>query len=122
MLDDEINRMLQDLNQQLSYQGMNLDMYMQYMQQDLATLREQVKPDAEKTVKSRIVLQNIVDAEGIDVAEEEVEEELKTMAAQYQMEVEKLKELLGVESITYLAKDIKVKKAVDFLFDNAVIK
>ena len=63
-----------------------------------------------------------IDAEKIEVSEDEVEEELKVMAAQYNMTADKVKELIGAENLTFLKKDIQVKKAIDFIFDNAVIK
>ena len=122
MVEDEIDRMAQELDQQLRYQGMNLDMYLQYAGQDYAQLRESVRPDAEKSVQTRIVLQGVVNAEGLEATDEELEEELKTMAEQYQMEVEKVKELMGEDNLNYFKKDIRVKKAVDFIFANAKIK
>ena len=64
----------------------------------------------------------IVEAEKIQVSQEEIEEELKVMAAQYQMTADKLKEMIGVENLTFLMKDLQVKKAIEFIFDNAVIK
>ena len=61
-------------------------------------------------------------AEALQVTDEEREEELKAMAAQYQMEVEKIKSLIGEENLGFLTKDLQVKKAIDFIYDNAKIK
>ena len=122
MVEDEIDRMCQELDQQLRYQGMSLQQYLQYTEKDMAAFREEVRPDAERQVKTRILLMGIAEAEKLEVSQEELEEELKTMAAQYQTTADKIREMIGVENLTYLMKDLQVRKAIDFIFDNAVIK
>lgn len=122
MVEDEMDRMCQELDQQLRYQGMSLQQYLQFTGKDMAAFRDELRPDAERQVKTRIVLMGIVGAEKIEVSEDEMEEELKLMAAQYNMTADKIKEMIGVENLTFLKKDIQVKKAIDFIFDNAVIK
>ena len=122
MTDDEINRMCQELDQQLRYQGMSLEQYLQFTGKDMAAFREELRPDAERQVKTRIILMGIVEEEDIKVSQEEMEEEIKVMAAQYNMTAEKIKEMIGVENLTFLMKDLQVKKAIDFIFDNAAIK
>ena len=119
MVDDEIDRMANELDQQLRYQGMGLNQYLQFVGKDAAAFREELRPEAEKAVKTRIVLMGIVNAENITVTDEEREEELKRMAAQYQMEVDKLKEIIGEDNLGFLTKDLQVKKAIDFIYDNA---
>ena len=69
-----------------------------------------------------MILNGIVEAEKIEVSQEEMEEELKVMAIQYQTTADKLKEMIGVENLTFLQKDLKIKKAIQFIYDNAVIK
>ena len=93
MTDDEINRMCQELDQQLRYQGMSLEQYLQFTGKDMAAFREELRPDAERQVKTRIILMGIVEAEDIKVSQEEMEEEIKVMAAQYNMTAEKIKEI-----------------------------
>ena len=122
MVDDEIDRMANELDQQLRYQGMGLNQYLQFVGKDAAAFREERRPEAEKAVKTRIVLMGIVNAENITVTDEEREEELKRMAAQYQMEVDKLKEIIGEDNLGFLTKDLQVKKAIDFIYDNAKVK
>lgn len=122
MVDDEIDRMANELDQQLRYQGMGLNQYLQFVGKDAATFREELRPEAEKAVKTRIVLMGIVNAENITVTDAEREEELKRMAAQYQMEVDKLKEIIGEDNLGFLTKDLQVKKAIDFIYDNAKVK
>ncbi len=122
MVDDEIDRMANELDQQLRYQGMGLNQYLQFVGKDAAAFREELRPEAEKAVKTRIVLMGVVNAENITVTDEEREEELKHMAAQYQMEVDKLKEIIGEDNLGFLTKDLQVKKAIDFIYDNAKVK
>ena len=122
MVEDEMDRMCQELDQQLRYQGMGLQQYLQFTGKDMAAFRDELRPDAERQVKTRLLLMGIVEAEKIQVSQEEIEEELKVMAAQYQMTADKLKEMIGVENLTFLMKDLQVKKAIEFIFDNAVIK
>ena len=102
MVDDEIDRMANELDQQLRYQGMGLNQYLQFVGKDAAAFREELRPEAEKAVKTRIVLMGIVNAENITVTDEEREEELKRMAAQYQMEVDKLKEIIGEDNLSLI--------------------
>lgn len=122
MVEDEIDRMIAELNQQLRYQGLTVEQYLQFTGKEMADFRNEVREDAEKSVKTRIVLMGIVEAEKFTVSAEEMDEELNTMAAQYQMTADKMKEMIGVENLTYLQKDLQVRKAIDFIYDNAEIK
>lgn len=122
LVEDEIDRMLQELDQQLRYQGLSLDQYFQFLQKEPTEFREELREDATKKVQTRLVLMSIVEKEKIEVSKEELEEQLQEMAAQYQTDVEKIKEMIGVENLTFLQKDIQLKKVIDLLFDKAVIK
>ncbi len=122
MVEDEIDRMIGELNQQLRYQGIAIDKYLEFTGKSMADFREEVRPEAEKAVKTRIILMGIVEAEKIEVSAEEMEKELELMAAQYQMTADKIKEMIGVENLTFLQKDLQVRKAIDFIYDNAKIK
>ncbi len=122
MVEDEIDRMIGELNQQLRYQGITIDKYLEFTGKSMADFREEVRPEAEKAVKTRIILMGVVEAEKIEVSAEEMEKELELMAAQYQMTADKIKEMIGVENLTFLQKDLQVRKAIDFIYDNAKIK
>ena len=122
MVEDEIDRMIGELNQQLRYQGITIDKYLEFTGKSMADFREEVRPEAEQAVKTRIILMGIVEAEKIEVSAEEMEKELELMAAQYQMTADKIKEMIGVENLTFLQKDLQVRKAIDFIYDNAKIK
>ncbi|MFR2965432.1 MAG: hypothetical protein ACLTK0_02980 [Anaerovoracaceae bacterium] len=104
MIEDEMSRMMQELDQQLRYQGLNLGQYMEFTGKDMAAFRDEIKPDAERQVKTRIILNSIVDAEKIEVSDEEMEEEISVMAEQYQTTADKIKEMIGVENLTYLKR------------------
>lgn len=122
MVEDEIDRMMQELDQQMRYQGLSLEQYLAFTQKDAAAFRDEIRADAEKAVKTRLIMNGIVEAEKFEVTPEELEEELKVMAIQYQMTADKVKELIGEENMKYLEKDLKTKKAIEFIFENAVIK
>ena len=118
MVNDEIDRMINDFQQQLAYSGMRLDDYFKYTGTAMGELREQVRPDAEKSVKTRIVLMGIVGQEKLDVTDEEMEAELELMAKQYGVDVAQIKGMIGEDNLGYFKKDMQVKKAIDFVYDN----
>lgn len=122
MVEDEMSRMAQELDQQLRYQGMSLGQYLEFVGKDMAAFRDELRPDAERQVKTRLLLMGIVEAEKIEVSAEELEEEIKVMAIQYNTNADEIKKMLGFENLTFLQKDIQIKKAIEFIYDNAVIK
>lgn len=121
MVEDEIDRMAQDLDHQLRYQGLSLEQYLQFMQKDAKEFREELREDATKKVSTRLVLMSIVEAEKVDVTEEEMEEELKSMAASYNMDTAQIKDMIGDDNMKFFKKDIQLKKVIDMLYDQAKI-
>ncbi|ALF11707.1 trigger factor [Parageobacillus thermoglucosidasius] len=119
MVKNETDRMLREFDQRLQMQGLNLDLYYQFSGQDEAALREQMKEDAEKRVRVALTLEAIAKAEHIEVTEEEVNEELEKMAKAYNLEVEKLKELLG--NLEGVKEDLKWRKTIDFLVEHSKV-
>ena len=101
-------------------QGMSMEQYMQFTGATYEKLVEQVKPQAEERIKSRLVLEAIARAEKIEATEEDYEDELKTMADVYQMEVDKVKELMGEREKKNIMQDLAVRKAAEFVAKNAV--
>jgi trigger factor len=95
---------------------------MQYTGQTADKMQEELRPQALKRIQSRLVLEAIVEAEKIEASQEEVEKELENMASAYQMEVEKLKELIGDEEMDRIAMDLAVRKAADFVVEASVEK
>ena len=122
MVADEIERMIHELNQQLRYQGMSVDQYLGFIGKNIAEFKEELRPDAERQVKTRLLLMGIVEAEKIEVSEEELEEELKMMSMQYNTSVDEIKNMLGAENLAMFKKDIQIKKAIQFIYDNANVK
>ncbi|MBQ1490173.1 MAG: trigger factor [Eubacterium sp.] len=120
MVNAEIDQIAQEMDQQLQYQGLSLQQYCQFTGKTLEQFREDIREDAEKRVGTRIVLRSIADAEKIEATEEDVEKELASMAEMYKLEVEKLKDIMG-DSLSFLKKDIVVKKVIDKLYDMASV-
>ena len=118
MVNDEIDRMINEFQQQLMYSGMRLEDYLMYTGSTMEDFREQVRPDAEKSVKTRILLMGIADAENLECTDEEMDEELELMAKQYDTELDQIKAMIGEANLVYFKKDIRVKKAIDFVYDN----
>ncbi|WLD92275.1 trigger factor [Alkalihalobacillus sp. AL-G] len=120
MIETELDRMMKEFDQRLQMQGMNLEMYYQFSGTSEDQLKEQMNEDAEKRVRTNLTLEAIAEAENIEADEEEVEEEIKKMAEMYQMEVDKMKQMLAMQGGPDLLKsDLKVRKAIDFLVENS---
>lgn len=119
MLDTQQRQMVQDYAQRLQSQGLSMEQYMQFTGTTAEMLMEQVKPNALKRIQSRLVLEAVVAAEKIEASEEEFEEEVKTMSESYKMEPDKVKELLGENGRKQVMEDICIRKAVDFVVENA---
>ena len=122
MVEEEIDSSLQQFDQQLRAQGMDLSTYVQYMGEDMGKFRESIREDAYKKTKTRMLIGKIVDQEEFEVSDEELKEYLEDMAKQYGMDVDKLVEAIGPQNVQTLGGDIKMRKAVDFVYENAVIK
>lgn len=119
MVKDMQERMRDEFAQSLQYQGINLEQYMQICNVTEESLMERMKPDAEKRIKSRLVLEAIAEAENIEATDDEVHEELETMAKQYQMDVKDIESFMGEAEKDNIKKDIAVKKAVKVIVDSA---
>ena len=122
MIDDEISQMIRELDMQLSQQGLSFQQYLQFLGKDMMAFREEVKDDAERRVKMRMVIRAIVDAEAIVATEEEIEKELELLGIQYGLETDKVKEMVGEKNLEYIGQDVKMKKGVDFIYENAKVK
>lgn len=119
MIETQQRQMVDEFAQRIQMQGISLEQYFQFTGLSAEKLMEQVKPQAEKRIQSRLVLEAIVDAEKIEASEEEFEEEIKKMAEAYQMEVDKVKEVLGENETKQIKKDLAIQKAVAFVTENA---
>lgn len=115
----ETENFVRDYDTRLRMQGLDLAKYFQYTGMDLDSLRAQMRPQAEKQVKTRLALEKIAQLENISVTEEELEAEYTRLAEAYNMESDKIRESIEADA---LSEDIKVKKAVDLVKEAAVIK
>ena len=122
MLDTTKEQMLNEFSQQLSYQGLSVDQYFQFTGMTKEKFLETSTPEAERRIKSRLVLEAIAKAEDIQVSEEELNDELKKMADMYHMDLEQLTGLVGDSEKDAIKQDIAVQKAVDLVTEAAVEK
>ena len=120
MVEDQLEEMLKDFERNVKQQGFKLEQFFQMTGQAPNELRERIKQDAYKRVKMKLIVQNIARIQGCTASDEEVDEELDKMAEQYGMEKDKLQETLGDFQIKLLKDDIKNKKAVDYIYANAI--
>ena len=118
MIDTELDNQIRDIDYRLSMQGMSFDTYLQYSGMTIEQYKENSKPAAEKNVKVRLALEYIVKAEALEVSDEDLEAEYDKFAERYQMEKDKIKELVPVEG---LRKDLLNEKAIKFVRDNAKV-
>lgn len=119
MLETQQRQMLDEFAQRIQSQGLSMEQYMQFTGATPAMMLEQLKPQAMKRIQSRLVLEAVVAAEKMEASEEEFEEEIKNMAEAYQIEADKVKELLGENGAKQVKEDICIKKAVEFVVANA---
>ena len=119
MIELEIDNIMQNLDQRLSYQGLNLEQYLKMMGKTEADFRKDYKEQAEKNVKTRLVLEQIVKDEKIKEDEKYIKEKLEEMAKQYNKKVEDLEK--NAELKNYLAESSKTEQAVKLIVDNAKI-
>ena len=119
MLNTQVRQMLDDFSRRMQSQGLTMDQYMQFTGTTLASLQEQMKPQALKRIQTRLVLEKIAEAEAIEIADEKIDEEINKMAEMYKMEADKLKEMLGDAEKEQMKKDMAVQEAVTILADAA---
>ena len=117
MIEKEIDNQISEFEYNLRAQGLELEMYLQYLGMDVAALRENYKEGAEKQVKLRLALEKIVALENIEIADEDVETELKSYADAYGMPIEKIKSLVSVKDVK---ADLACRKAMDIVKETAV--
>ena len=119
MLETQQRQMVDEFAQRITMQGLSMEQYFQFTGTNYQQMVEQVKPQAEERIKSRLVLEAIAKAENIEVTEEDYEKELETMADVYQMELDKVKELMGEREKKNIMQDLAVRKAAEFVAENA---
>lgn len=121
MIESQIDNMLMELNYQLQYQGLSLQQLLEMTGRSIEELRDERRADAERLVKSSLVLEAIAKAENIAVSDEEFNAELEKMSAMYNMDAEKLKSSLRENDIEDIKGQVKIRKTIDLLVENAKI-
>jgi trigger factor len=122
MVEAQIDNIMRDFEMRLSYSGMKLEQYLQYTGSDLVKFREQFKEQAEKQVKTSLMLEEVAKVEKVEATQEEIDTELSKMAEQYKMEMDKIRELIQGEYLDSLKNDIAINKTVDMLVESANLK
>lgn len=122
MVESEIDSMMSEFDQQLRGQGMDLATYFKYLGREPKEFRDEVREEALKKVKTRMIVNGVAKQENFEVGDEEVSKEIEDMAKQYNLEADKIREMLGTQNMEMIASDIRMKKAIDFMYDNAVKK
>ncbi len=122
MIEANVDTLVNDFAQRLSYQGLNMETYLKYTGMSMDAIRENFKPDAIKKISGSLVLTAIKNAEGIETGEEELELHLVDMAKKYNMELDKLKELLGDKEKENIKQDLAIQKTITMLVNNAKVK
>lgn len=119
MIDEQIDKMVQDFGYRISQQGLSLEQYTQYTGLTLDSMREQFREGAAKSVKSNLILEKVANAENIEATDEDVEAEINKMADMYKMEIEKVRDIMK-GSLDGMKQEIKVNKTLEYLVKNSV--
>ena len=120
MIDEQVREMINDYARRMQSQGISLEQYMQFTGMTIEKLQEQSRPQAEKRIRTRLVLEAVVAAENIQVSDEAVDAEIAKMAETYKMEADKIREAIGESGLEQMKKDMAVQKAVTVIADAAV--
>ena len=119
MIDEQVRGMIDDYARRMQSQGISLEQYMQFTGTTIDQLKDQMRPQAERRIRTRLVLEAVAAKENIEASEELVEAELKKMSETYKMEVEQIKTIMGESGIREMKQDMAVQEAVDFLVAEA---
>ena len=119
MVDEQVRNMIEDYARRLQSQGISFDQYLQFTGSTIEQLQEQMRPQAELRLRTRLVLEAVVAAEKIEPSEELVEAEIKKMSENYKMDAEQIKTIMGEAGMAQMKADMAVQEAVDFLVAEA---
>ena len=120
MVDMEVDHMIQDINQRLSYQGLKLEQYLKMIGKTEEEVRKEYEPQAIEAIKSRLTLEAVRKAEKIEATDEEINAKLEEMAKNYGKKVEEINDNENLKD--YIKEGIESEKAIDFIVKNAKIK
>ena len=118
-VDTQAREMVENYARRLQSQGLNINDYMKYTGMTPEKLMEQMRPEAEKRIKTRLVLEKVVEVENVEVSDEKLDEQINEIAASYKLEGAKLKEMMGEREKEQIREDLKVQAAIDLLVEQA---
>lgn len=121
MVESQLEEMLKEFERELKNQGIKIQQYFEITNQNPSDVREQIKGDAYNRVKMRLLVNAIAREEKFEVSDEELQLELDKMAEAYNMEKDKIRDVMGEFQVKLLKDDIKNKKAVDYIYENAIV-
>ena len=113
MVMTNVENMINDYDRNMRQQGLQIQQYLQYLGQSMEQFADSLKPQAEESIKSQLVFEEIIKQENITASEEAVDAKIKEMAEQYKMEADKVKELLGEKGLENIKRDICFHDAID---------
>ena len=116
IIEDEINRMLNQYREELKMQGITLEQYLEFTKTTMESLKKMMEPEATNRIKSRYLLEAIAEKEKIEVQEEETKNEITDMAKKYEVSEEDLLQMIGGEDM--ISYDLKMRKALEVLKNN----
>ena len=119
MIDLQVRNMIEDYARRMQSQGITMEQYMQFTGSTMEQMQEQMRPQAERRIRTRLVLEAVVAKEDLKASEDAVEAEIKKMSEEYKMEPDKVREVMGEEGIKQMSEDLAVQEAVDFLVAEA---
>ena len=119
MVDTQAREMVENYARRLQSQGLNINDYMKYTGMTPEKLMEQMRPEAEKRIKTRLVLEKVVEVENVEVSDDKLDEQINEIAASYKLEGAKLKEMMGEREKEQIREDLKVQAAIDLLVEQA---
>ena len=119
MIETQVQTMINDYARRIQGQGMSFSEYLKFTGTSIEQLKNQARPQAERTIRTRLVLETVAKTENIQVSEEKLEEEIKNMANAYRIDVERAKQRMGEEGLEQMKEDLAVQEAVDFLVAEA---
>ena len=118
-IETQVQTMINDYARRIQGQGMSFSEYLKFTGTSIEQLKNQARPQAERTIRTRLVLEAVAKTENIQVSEEKLEEEIKNMANAYRIDVERAKQRMGEEGLEQMKEDLAVQEAVDFLVAEA---
>lgn len=122
LAEDETKRQIQNMEQQLRYQGIDLEAYAKYIGKSVDDLKAEIKVQATRNVKARLVLEKLIKTENLDVTEKDIDTKIEEMAKNVGKTVEEYKKQVNDSMVNHIANDLLMKKIVDFLHANNEIK